>query len=328
MACEVLDVAQPGPALDDRDLRLLLGRVRVHEHAAAGRERADRLEQVARARHGESRRERRAAGGRSAAPSQRRCRSQALVDRRASRFAGDGAARPRRRPSCTCRSTARSPVCGHRLEHRVRIVHGLHRQHRRRAAREQFAGRQARRRPERGRRVRGLHRPDARAQPVDERRGRRRSRGTASGRGGCASGRSPAARARPTRRSTRVVRARVDAARPPRCGRRGPTTSPSTTSKRSFIVRMVPPRMSREAMRLSYRRSVMAVGGDVGRRSPRRTAISSATMLTAISSGVTAPICRPIGRVDAREPLGATRRLAASASMMRATLARLPIMPT
>ena len=39
-----------------------------------------------------------------------------------------------------------------------------------------------------------------------------------------------------------------DAARPTRCGRRGSTTSPSTMSRRSFIVRMVPPRMSREAM--------------------------------------------------------------------------------
>ncbi len=56
-----------------------------------------------------------------------------------------------------------------RLEHRVGVVHRLHRQHGGRAARSSSDAACCGRGRERPRRVRGLHRPDARLQPVEQR---------------------------------------------------------------------------------------------------------------------------------------------------------------
>jgi hypothetical protein len=59
---------------------------------------------------------------------------------------------------------------------------------------------------------------------------------------------------------------------------------------------MVPPRTSTEDIGGSYARSRIG-GGDVPAPilAPRRTAMSSATMLIAISSGVIAPMRKPMG---------------------------------
>jgi hypothetical protein len=56
-----------------------------------------------------------------------------------------------------------------RFEHRIRLMHGLHRQHGGGAAKEQFRGREARARLERTGIMRGLHRPDALLEPVEQR---------------------------------------------------------------------------------------------------------------------------------------------------------------
>ena len=153
---------------------------------------ADRLrhgfEQLARARDGEPRRERGAqpAVGRAVpalADARRSRRStprvcscsrggtvgvgvhHALADRRAHAALGR---RPRTPTSVSCTvsivSTAVVPL------------------------QQQLGRREPRRGAQRRRRVRGFHRPDARPQPVHQRADRRRSRGTASGRDGCASG--------------------------------------------------------------------------------------------------------------------------------------------
>ena len=91
---------------------------------------------------------------------------------------------------------ARRPLSRDRLEHGIRVVHGLHRQHRRRAAREQLGGREPRRRRAATPACAPL--PSARRAGAASRAAadRRRSRGTASGTDACASGRSPAARNR------------------------------------------------------------------------------------------------------------------------------------
>ncbi len=66
-------------------------------------------------------------------------------------------------------TVARSPISASGFEHDVGVVHGLHRQGRRRAREQQFGRRQARGRAQRGGRVRRFHRPDPAPQPLEQR---------------------------------------------------------------------------------------------------------------------------------------------------------------
>ena len=130
------------------------------------RQRSDFLEQVLRARDGEPRRERRAdaATGGTVPPA---VKGEALVDcaaRGLEEPAGHGGVGVHQ----ALADDGPDADGGDFLEHGIRVVHRLHRQDGRGAAREQLAGRQARRGPQRGGRVRRLHRPDPRAEPVDQ----------------------------------------------------------------------------------------------------------------------------------------------------------------
>ena len=176
----------------------------------------------------------------SAAPCQRAMQRQALVER-GSRV---GWQQPRRRVAAHVHQAladdGAQPGRHERLEHRVRVVHRLHRQHGRRAAEQQLGGgeprggaRASRRRapPRAARRARAATRAAA---------GRRRGRETASGTDECASARSRAARAPPPASiDRRGAPASGGAAPTPRCARPAIHTSPVTTSHASFIVRMV-----------------------------------------------------------------------------------------
>ena len=190
------------------------------------RQRRHRLEQLARAGDSEARRERRAQTAvRRAVPAA--CERDALVDRRrvvsCSRAGACGVESIMHLP------TSRAARLAERLEHHIRVVHGLHRQHRRRAARA--AARRRRAAPRRAAspacaRPRAARRAAA-ATPAAA--GRRRTRGTASGRGGCASARSPGgvAAARVDDGSCALVDA-ADRGDPPS----RTETSPSTMSRR------------------------------------------------------------------------------------------------
>jgi hypothetical protein len=61
------------------------------------------------------------------------------------------------------------PAFRHGFEHRVRIVHGLHRQHRGRAAGQELGRRQAGGSAQAVRRMRGFHGPDTTAEPLQQR---------------------------------------------------------------------------------------------------------------------------------------------------------------
>ena len=130
--------------------------------------RRDRLEQLPRAGEREPR------GERDADAAVRRCRGSARCSARLS----SSARRPfsRRRAGASGVGLVHQALaerradagCRRRLDHRVGVVHGLHRQDRRRAAAQQLEAGEPRRGAERGRRVRGFHRPDAGAQPVHQ----------------------------------------------------------------------------------------------------------------------------------------------------------------
>ena len=157
---------------------------------------------------------------------------------------GAAAAPGRRSPSCTCRSSraGRSPrplrtptsvSCTVSIVSTAVVPLA-----------EQLGRGQPRRRAERFRRVRRFHRPDARAQPVHQRqivRVAAKQRLAEVDVRLDESGQDVAA----ARVDDAVVRRRDRRDRWRRSGRRGSTRRP-TMSKRSFIVRMVPPRMSRE----------------------------------------------------------------------------------
>ena len=283
--------------------------------SSATRECRHRLEQLARARDGEARRERGAqpAVGRAVPALLER---EALVDR-ARRLL----AQPRRhlaqpRPSCICRRSRACPIsasasnttsvsCTVSIVRTVVVPESSSS-----AAASRGGGAQRRGR------VRRFQRPDARPQPLEQRHVV----------GEAAKQRLAEMDVRLDEAGKQVARRRVDdrVAPPLRLGtdrrrsrRRGRTTAPSTMSSASFIVRIVALRMSVELMagRRDVSGAVRLPGG--GRSSaasrsstprlvstPRRTAISSARMLIAISAGVTAPMSRPIGACTRSQALG------------------------
>ena len=191
-------LSSPVCGAHDRDFVALLGRVRVHEQAlrpptAPPWLRADRActrsRSAARAPRAAGRRPRRASAG--AARGSRRGRLR-VPDTGAP---GAVAAHVHQALADDRAQSGRHQ----RLEHRVGVVHGLHRQHAsscRRAAAPR--PRAAPRRASVARVVRGLERPDARRAARRAAAGRRRARETASGTDGCASGRSRAARSPPS----------------------------------------------------------------------------------------------------------------------------------
>ena len=168
---------------------------------------------------------------------------------------------------------------------------------------------------------------------------RRRSRETASDRGGRASARSRGADTRPRRRWSRPT-ARQALHRPRRS-----TPSRTPTAPRDDLGAVVhgqdcgvanergahgrPARCLRRGPSVRWRQSSGASRSSTSgsRQRPRRMAISSATMLIAISAGVIAPMSRPIGACT-RCRHSAGMPSASRASLMRTTLARLPIRPT
>ena len=126
----------------------------------------DGLEQLARARHREARRERgvQPSIGGAVPPLEE---VEAFVDRRLCVFLQPlGHLRVEVHHAFADRRA--QAASGNRFEDDVGIVHGLHRQHRGRAAGEQLGRRQPRGGAERVRPVRGFHRPHARAQPVHQ----------------------------------------------------------------------------------------------------------------------------------------------------------------
>ena len=166
-ARQVFDVrARARGLLDNRDFLARLRGVRMHERVMLLRQARDRLEQIARARDGKSRRERRvqtAVGGAVPAFVDR----DAFVDRM-----------PRLLPQALRRlrvevhhafADRRAQTAGvHLLKHHIRVVHRLHRQHRGGAARQELRRGQPCGGAQRLRGVRGFHRPHARAQPVHQ----------------------------------------------------------------------------------------------------------------------------------------------------------------
>ena len=128
----------------------------------------------------------------------------------------------RRSPSCTCRSSraarSRPPP---RTPHRCRAPSPSSAPTVVPLRSSSVVASRAAARSDRGR-VRRFHRPDARAAASPSAADRPRSRETASGTDGCASGSSRAARSRRARRSTRSCGRRWPA-RSRRCGRRGST---------------------------------------------------------------------------------------------------------
>ena len=259
------------------------------------RQRGHRLEQLLRARHRKARRERgaqAAVGAAVPAPGHR----QALVDRLLRLARADGAAPRHRRPSCICRRPPSAPWApAPRTPHPYRARSPS-------SARwscplQQLGRGQLRGGAERRGRVRRLHRPDPRAQPVEQ----REIVGVA-------------AKQRLTEMDVGLdePRQQVAAVRVDRCDRRGrpevrphrldapvleSSTSPSTMSKASFIVRIAGAanRMSRRwrgrhfGVRTRHlwppdfrRHPLQRRLGELSAL-PRRMAISSAAMLTAIS---------------------------------------------
>ena len=112
-----------------------LRRVRVDERVVLARQAGDRLEQLARARHGEPRRERGAqpaVGARRASA----CASARLSSIDALRLLPAAAPAPSASASIMhLPIVARMPALGRGFEHRIGVVHRLHRQHGGRAAR-------------------------------------------------------------------------------------------------------------------------------------------------------------------------------------------------
>ena len=101
-------------------------------------------------------------------PCQRRCRSSAGVDAGAPVLVqpGGGVAAVVHQALADRGADAGR---GQRLEHGVGVVHGLHREHRRRAGPQQLVDGEARRRGQRRRRVRRFERPHAPLQPLEQR---------------------------------------------------------------------------------------------------------------------------------------------------------------
>jgi hypothetical protein len=164
---QVGHVAQAGLCPNEGHLVAVLAGVGVHQDPRGRGLRRDRFEQRPRARHGEPGRQRDAdppiglpvpaavqvdAGVEAGAPGLvqpgRRVAAvvhQALADRGADAGRGD------------------------RLEHGVGVVHGLHRQHRRRAGPQQLVDGEPRRGGQRRRRVRRFERPHALLEPLEQR---------------------------------------------------------------------------------------------------------------------------------------------------------------
>ena len=133
---EIVDVAKAGPLADQRDLVAVLRGMGVHEQRVLPRQVRDGLEQFARARHGESRREGRAQPPVGPAVPARRQR-QALVHGRLRALE-----QPRRHRGVGVHHALADHGAQarrlERLEHRVGVVHRLHRQHGGGAAQQQF----------------------------------------------------------------------------------------------------------------------------------------------------------------------------------------------
>ena len=296
----------------------------------SSRQAGDRLEQLARARDREARRERRAqpavARRRASACAMR----EALVDRRAASAPAAAPAPRRRRPSCTCRSSragrsrptasnTASVSCTVSIVSTVVVPLAAARSAASRAAARSDAGVCAASigqtrvpQPVHQRQVVGVA-AEERLAEVDVRLDE--------------AGQDVAA----ARVDDAVVRAGDVARRWRRCGRRESRRRPRRCRSASFIVRIVPLRIRRDmrwrtakasTCRLAdcrLRVALRQLHGGVQRIAagcslPCFTAISSARMLTAISCGVTAPMSRPIGAWTRCERLGAACRRPTSAS--------------